>query len=1044
MNRMGRAVGMWMVVAMIGAWAAMLSPVASADVAWADAESASARPVVREIARQDAGGDDEADDEKAEDEKKEKALTLERLYPEKSFFGPSARAISFSKDGRYAAYMYRPYIERRHGNDLWIYDTETGETMRVTKVSVMSEFQDDTREVRDDRIKKAKKAKKSKQGGKKNGETKDEPATIVGAVSGVWEGRMTGGEGLGLPPDGLPFTFTLTVMSDGDAEGSLRTMMGAADFTGSFDMATSVLAGTIRSEAIELEIELEATVEDGVMLGQVAMSDGVELALEGQRTGPLPDRKDEDDENDDAGDEDADDDDDAGDDDDDETKEDDDETDEDDTELGDIVGEKDADDDKAPRYAGTQTYTWAPEANELIFTSRGDLYRYELDSAAITRLTRTRENESGVQYLPDGSGYTYNRGGALIRVSFDSHLIEQLDPRLPGGESLLTYRISPDGERIVMLTGKGASYSTNAQRVKIVNYRNRFAEVREVPRHMSDDKMGTYEWGVYLYEIDDLHREEGDLAKVFSHKQTGPRDNMQLPEWAPDSSRVAFSVFEQDTGHVRIYEATFPEDAEPGDAAGSDLEETEDAADDEPQDGRRANDDADEKKDEPEFDDAKLVYQFFHNGGPNTPRMIQPMYLADSRRLVFLTEQSGFRHVHVLDPLYESLNQLTRGRFEVYPLSMTEDHERLFVTATMPTPAETGVYEVDLETGALTPLAPEGGVYANVAVSDDGEHVLANHTTYGSLRELHAIDVDEMEMTALTDSHPDEARALTEPEPEMFVYQNRHGHDIHGMMFKPDDWSADKQYPLLVYVYGGPLGTRKMVVDGSYSSDAYFFGYYMAQKHGYVTCTIDPRGASGYGGLFEKSNFEQVGRPQVEDIVDGVKWMIENHGVDQDRVGMHGWSFGGFQTQMCLYTEPDVFACGIAGAGPTEWENYNSWYSTGTIGNSREGKTDLKAFSLLPLAKNLKAKLLLVHGMEDSNVLYQDTVRVYRELLKAGKETLVELFVDPTGGHGLGGDVKRINRMRKYEAFLLQCLGSGATEPSDEDENDEDKDSDDG
>ena len=131
---------------------------------------------------------------------------------------------------------------------------------------------------------------------------------------------------------------------------------------------------------------------------------------------------------------------------------------------------------------------------------------------------------------------------------------------------------------------------------------------------------------------------------------------------------------------------------------------------------------------------------------------------------------------------------------------------------------------------------------------------------------------------------------------------------------------------------------------------------------------------------------------------------------------------------MCLYTEPDVFACGIAGAGPTEWANYNSWYTTGTIGekeNLDSKSTENELYSLLPLAKNLKAKLLLIHGMEDSNVLYQDTVRVYRELLKAGKETLVELFLDPTGGHGLGGDVKTLNRYRKYEEFLVRCLGEG-------------------
>jgi dipeptidyl aminopeptidase/acylaminoacyl peptidase len=199
----------------------------------------------------------------------------------------------------------------------------------------------------------------------------------------------------------------------------------------------------------------------------------------------------------------------------------------------------------------------------------------------------------------------------------------------------------------------------------------------------------------------------------------------------------------------------------------------------------------------------------------------------------------------------------------------------------------------------------------------------------------------------------------------------------------------------------------------------------MAENHGYVAVTIDPRGASGYGAVFEKANFEQVGKPQTEDLVDGARWLVKHHGVDEKKMAMHGWSFGGFQTQMVMYTEPDVFAVGIAGAGPTEWHNYNSWYSTGTIGANNPGRTDLEKYSLLPLAKNLKGKLLLVHGVEDSNVLYQDTVRVYRELLKADKEVNVELFIDPTGGHGLGGDVKSIGRYRKYEDFILRHLGKG-------------------
>ena len=142
-------------------------------------------------------------------------------------------------------------------------------------------------------------------------------------------------------------------------------------------------------------------------------------------------------------------------------------------------------------------------------------------------------------------------------------------------------------------------------------------------------------------------------------------------------------------------------------------------------------------------------------------------------------------------------------------------------------------------------------------------------------------------------------------------------------------------------------------------------------------------------------------------------------------MGLNGWSFGGFQTQYTMYTRPELFAAGIAGAGPTEWENYNSWYSGRTIAKVDRSKPNLRKHSLLPLAPGLKKPLLLVHGMMDPNVLYQDTVNVYRVLLESGKAALVELFLDPDGEHAMGGAVKPAAWHRKYEAFWLRVLGRG-------------------
>ena len=852
---------------------------------------------------------------------KKDELTLEKLFPEKSFFGPSARSMEFSFDGKYAAYLYRPYKERRHGSDLWIYDVVKGQARRITSVSVMARFQESTREVKEDRIKKAKEA-----------DEKDEPKKT--------DKKKTRGK----------------KVRDKEKEQTDEPNQEAAEKK----------KGRRRKRSDKQADEKKSNEQEKEEKKQKR--------------------------------------------------------------LGDWVIDKDADDEKAPRYSGIESFTWSPKANELLFVSKGDIYRCRITRSRLTRLMRTREKERRVAWLPDASGYTYMRGDDLMMVRFRSDLAEQLYVKLPDKERMTQYKISPDGKRMVFLSLKeGPEPGGREKMVNIAQYRDRFMKVKEVSRGVSDDPIKKKEVAVYTLELNELMKENSVLTEVYRHTLSQPRDYVKLPEWSPDSERAVFAVYDQVTGHVNIVETTCPEESDKEESKETEDKDKKrskkkDAEDEQEKDAT----DKDEKEDEgTKKNPAKVLHRFLHTGGPTTPRMIRPYYLADNRRIIYMSEKTGFRQLHVLDPLYESDVHLTQGHFEVYPLDITKDHKWMFVTATKEHPARLDVYKVSLEDGEMSRLSQENGYYGDAAVSPDGTKVLANFAHYGAPRELVFIDAESKKQKKLTDSHPPAAHELTKARPEFFSYKNRHEHEIHGFMFKPEDPNTNDKPPLLIYIYGGPLGTRKSVVEGSYQSSAYFFAYYMTKKHGYVTCTIDPRGNSGYGGLFEKANFDQVGKPQVEDIVDGVKFFTENHNVDPNRVAIHGWSFGGFQTQMCLYTEPDVFAAGIAGAGPTEWENYNSWYTSGTIGISKPDSAELKKFSLLPLAEGLKAKLLLVHGMEDSNVLYQDTIRMYRELLKAGKETLVELFLDPTGGHGLGGDVKNLSRYRKYEEFLLRTVGSG-------------------
>lgn len=636
-----------------------------------------------------------------------------------------------------------------------------------------------------------------------------------------------------------------------------------------------------------------------------------------------------------------------------------------------------------PRYCGVSSFTWSPTENEMILKVNRDLFRLDVESKHLRRLTRSLERKRSVSYLPDGTGYVYMNEDGMMRVHFAEPCIEQISPPIYGDEEIIAAELSPDQRGIMIQTQTGHYWDCPHEIVSIMGFEERLSQVYRYKRDLWNGAVSGVSWSVYLYRLDDLWEERHTSQKVFSFDLTGRHDEISTPQWAPDSSRVAFTTYSQASKQLSVYEALFHEG-----------------------------------------ESAKEIYRLQHNGGPGSAGEFQVHYLWDSRRLVLLTELCGFRQLYTLDPVYEQLEQLTFGRFEIHPKRMLPGNRKLFVTATKDDPSQVHPYLVDLESGELKRLSVEEGVYNGAALSDDGRYLLARHEDFGKPPELDFVDIDAGLQRALTDSHTAEKHARCAPRPEYFSFENRHGQEVWGHMFKPDNWSPDESYPLLIYVYGGPL-TGRNIERGTYSVLSYYFPYYMAKKHGYVCCTVDPRGGSGYGAVFEKANYGHVGEAQTEDLVDAANWFVQEQAVDPERVALHGWSFGGFQTQMCLYTAPETFAAGMAVAGPTEWDNYNRWYTTGTIA---EG-ADLVDYTLLPLAKNLQGQLLLVHGMRDDNVLFQDSVHVYQELLRSGKQNLVELFLDPTGGHGLSGDVDMLTLFRKYESFLLQHIGAAKQPP---------------
>lgn len=839
-------------------------------------------------------------------------LTLEQLFRAKSYAGQSARNINFSHDGRYLAYMWNPFGET--GADLYLYDTQTGETRRITSPALMRSY--DAPEVWDRFDKKL--AQRDKEEAERQAKAEAQAAYLRGENVNLfqWEEAAI-----------AELKKELAEKKAKEAAKKAEEKAAAKDDKAGDDKTADKAADKpAEKKAEKAEKEKE--------LWELRDELKKKIAKNKLKAGDL--------------------------------------------------------------YPGVETYVWANKKSELIFQYRGDLFRLQASSGKIERLTQTDKAERIAAYQADDKGYIYMDEKRLYSAAFDSSVIRQLNPELIfGDDAEKKYRISSttltEDKKWMAIVAEapdvdpetGKPRPASERQVEIMNYNDRFATAKKVPREVSDDKRKILASALYIRRTGDTSSRQPE--PVFTNAGGDVWFEMSDVSWAKDGSCYTFSTWEREKDLLRIYVGNADEKAKP-----------------------------------------KMVFERKGNVGHEVVNVIRPHFTPDGKQLIAVLDEQGYRQPYTIDIANGKASAVLKGDFEAHQvLGYTPDSKTMFVLANKDDFAAMNVYKVQLANGDMQAIGQSGEFHRASDVSYQGDKLASVSGNWSNRPELKFTDIASHKTRTLTSSHDPKWKDVARLTPERFSFTNRHGDQIQAFVFKPKDWTPQDQRAAVVYTYGGPLNDRHIVEVDSFQPTAHLFGMYMAAKHGYVTVAVDPRGHSNYGRKFSDANWEQAGKPQTEDLEDLVKYMTKNFGVDSKRIGLTGWSFGGFQTQYTMYTSPDVFAAGIAGAGPTEWENYNSWYSGRTIGKTDRSKPNLRKYSLLPLTAGLKKPLMLVHGMQDPNVLYQDTVNVYRALLENGKEALVDLFLDPDGEHGMGGAVKPKAWHKKYEAFFLQHLGEG-------------------
>ena len=861
-------------------------------------------------------------------------LTLEQLFRAKSYTGQQAKLLHFSHDGRYLAYAWNPFGEL--GSDLYVYDTQTGNTKRITSPAVMKAY--DAPEVWDRFDKKAK--QKDKEEAERQAKAEAQAAYLRGDNVNLkqWEDADLAQIKLELAEKK---TKEAAKKAEADAEAAKEKAAAAA--------AAAVSANT-------------ASVADASTKKDDKKDDGKDAK----------DTKDAKDAKADA------------------EKE--------VWELRDALKKKAEKEKLKPGdlYPGIENLVWANKKNELIFEYRGDLFRLIADSGKLERLTQTDKAERIVAYNADDKGYIYMDEKCLYSANFDNSGIRQLNRELIHPDDAdkkykITHTVLSENKQWMAISAEapdinpetGKVNPPSERKVEIMDYNTRFATAKKVDREVADDKRKVLPTALYIRRVSDSSTRQPE--PVFTNEGGDIWFEMSDIRWAKDGSRYTFATWEREKNLLRIYVGKADESSKPS-----------------------------------------IVLERRNNVGHEVVDVIAPQFAPDSKQLIAILDEQGYRQPYAINTDTGAATPILKGDFEAHHIvGFSPDSKSMFLLANKDDFAAMNAYKVDLASGVMSALGTAGDFHRASAVAETGNTLASVAGQWSNRPELKLIDTKTAKVKTLTQSNDPLWGAVDIMHPTRFSYPNRYGDTIQAYVFKPAGWKETDQRPAIVYTYGGPLGTRHIIETDSFQPTAYLFGMYMAAKHGYVTVAVDPRGHSDYGRKFSDANWEQPGKPQTEDLEDLAKYMQQHFGVDGKRIGLTGWSFGGFQTQYAMYTSPDTFAAGIAGGGPTEWENYNSWYTGRTLGKTERSKLSLRRFSLLPLTSGLKKPLMLVHGMQDPNVLYQDTVNVYRALLENGKEQLVDLFLDPDGEHAMGGAIKAKAWHKKYENFFIQHLGVG-------------------
>jgi dipeptidyl-peptidase-4 len=383
-----------------------------------------------------------------------------------------------------------------------------------------------------------------------------------------------------------------------------------------------------------------------------------------------------------------------------------------------------------------------------------------------------------------------------------------------------------------------------------------------------------------------------------------------------------------------------------------------------------------------------------------------PHFLKGGREFLWVSERDGWQHVYLYTAEGKLERQITRGAWMVdrpafgdEPLFRLDPQENwLYFASTNPDPRERQLYRIHLDGSGMERITSEPGSHI-LNLSPDGRFLVDRFSTPDAPPVTRLLNLSGT-LAATIDAPANQLGKYALGRQEFLELKAPDGVTLYAQLLKPANFDPQRKYPVIVNVYGGP---HEQLVQNRW--DPHRLYEQLLAQNGFLEWTLDNRGSWGRGHAWESAIFENMGKHELEDQLTGVEYLKSLPYVDGSRLGIWGWSYGGYMTLYALTHAPEVFKCGAAGAPVTDWKFYDSIYTERYMRTPGENPAGYKTSSPLAYAADLKAQVLIIHGTSDDNVHMQNTINFLDALIRNGKP--YELHLQPGQRHGFSGDAPR-------------------------------------